>query len=713
MKKYIIFIIEIILLGEVFLGLTNEKRDELFEKYIRKISSDDFNLESYFLGISSLKYDIEKINKLIKDNGFPNEYNFFTATGKTPNIKDQQNCGCCWSMASTTALSYRYFKNGIDIDLSPQEALSCYYRDCVIGNSNKDSHLNLIKNGTITEQCVPFSSGNGTIEECPTTCKDGTEFKRYYAKNAYISYSANENNFYDLVTLIMDQLINFGPVMTGITCYNDFQKLFVNESCPDEVYSYDGVSENLGGHAMVIVGYGFLKNKYYWLIQNSWGEGCDGGLIKIEFGQVGVETISFSEPYIEKEESSKEIKLNLNSVNNMCSLNVSTNSSLDDWKSPLFIRFEDSTNKKNFNYICGVNTLINETKEINCYFETQKIKIANGTYKFKDSESLGRENTFSLDDSFKEISINVFGINSIELIYDYPLYVSEKGSRIIFNYIINGIDDSMPKLLINEKNLTQLKNCKQFGFFNALQMKNENIIYCDLEEDEFNYFKINNKGKIILNKYCGLFYSNVLVEALDKNKYPVFRIKHFSVKVNSFDSTYLNGLIITDIEGSLSEFKDSTSSFGMLVDTEVENKNITAQMQCFFKTPSKVGKYFIISCIIPNINNYDKASNYYLLPYYNIINSLSPFEIFIKNTIQSTDYIPEQENGNSVSPESPESSNSSKKNTIFIIIISVLGLIIIILIFLIIKINRKGKKNDINEASGPLLNNDVTELKSQ
>lgn len=707
MKTYIIFIIDLIILGKVSLEITKKKRDELLEKNIRKISSDDFDFESYFLGNINLKYDINKINNIIKDNGFPEEYNFFKDTGKTPNIKNQGNCGCCWAMASTTALSYRYYKIGIDVDFTPQEALSCYINDCEYGNSNQDSQLNLVKNGTITEECLPFSSGNQSIEECPTSCKDGTDFKRYYAKNVYISKKPNDNNFYEIVTLIMDQLINFGPVMNEITCYLDFQNFFFNESCPDEVYTYDGVSEDLGGHSMVIVGYGFLKNKYYWLVQNSWGKGCDGGLVKIEFGQVGVESISFSEPYIEKEELSKEIDLKLNYVDSNCILEVSTNSSLDDWKSPLFIRFEDLTGKNYFNYICGVNTLINESKIINCYLETQKLKISNGKYKFKDFESLGKENTFFLDNSSKETSFDVYGSNFIENNYDYPLYVSEKGSRITFSYIIKGLDDSIPKLYINEKKLTLLKNCREFSFFNNVQKKINNIIYCDLEEDEFNYFKINYKDKIIYNQYCGLYYSNVLIEKLDTNKYPVFKIRHFSVKINPSNLNIINALIIADIEGSLSEFKESTTYFGMLVNAEIENINRTAQMQCFFKSPSKLDKNFIISCMIVNINNYDKASKYYLLPFYNIINTLSPFEIMIKNTIQSIDYIPAQDKDKS------ESSDSSNKDIIFIMIISILGLIIIILIFLIIKINRRGKKNDINEASGPLLNNDITELKSQ
>ena len=56
----------------------------------------------------------------------------------------------------------------------------------------------------------------------------------------------------------------------------------------------------VGGHAIIVVGYGFLNGKFYWQIQNSWGPNvCDNGFIKIEFGQVNIEVVAFSEPYIE------------------------------------------------------------------------------------------------------------------------------------------------------------------------------------------------------------------------------------------------------------------------------------------------------------------------------------------------------------------------------------------------------------------------------
>ena len=134
---------------------------------------------------SGIKYDIDKITDIFQNLNIPQNYNFIEETNAKVHIRDQGNCGSSWSIASTTALSYRYHKIGIDIDLSPQYPLSCYIRDCENDNYGIDPQLNLVKNGTVSEKCFPYSSEKEIIKECPLSCKDGSELKKYYAKNAY------------------------------------------------------------------------------------------------------------------------------------------------------------------------------------------------------------------------------------------------------------------------------------------------------------------------------------------------------------------------------------------------------------------------------------------------------------------------------------------------------------------------------------------------
>ena len=87
-----------------------------------------------------------------------------------------------------------------------------------------------------------------------------------------------------------------------------------------------------------------MNSKYYWLIQNSWGdEVCDNGFIKVEFGQIGVEGVAFSEPYIHKEIiSPKNIPIHLESIDEECTMDVSTTASFEDWENTLDIGFKNT-----------------------------------------------------------------------------------------------------------------------------------------------------------------------------------------------------------------------------------------------------------------------------------------------------------------------------------------------------------------------------------
>ena len=128
----------------------------------------------------------------------------------------------------------------------------------------------------------------------------------------------------------------------------------------------------MGGHAVAVVGYGFMDDKYYWLIQNSWGpNACDNGFMKIEFGQIGIEYVTFAEPYIEEEgKTPVEIKLSYNKIDDECNIQLSLQQiELNNWKNTLEIIFESEDTKSNFNFQCGVLTFKDINQKVSCYFE--------------------------------------------------------------------------------------------------------------------------------------------------------------------------------------------------------------------------------------------------------------------------------------------------------------------------------------------------------
>ena len=351
MNSNTILLIFSLLIIQVQLRLEPEQRQELLDRLAKKISISDLEKGNHYLyddealtSCQAMKYNVSDIQELLKKYDLPEYFNYFENTGATKNVKDQQRCGSCWSFAATSSLAYRYYKYGLSLSLSPQDGLSCYLPDCDWGNFQIDPELNLVKNGTVTEGCLPYKSGDGkTIPECPTKCEDETEYKRYYAQNAYYAYNSRQDNFYDLVIMIMDQLVTQGPVSAGITVYQDFRDFWKDpEKCLNDVYTFNGTAENTGGHAIAITGYGLLNNKFYWLIQNSWGDKwCDNGFIKVEIGEI--EEFSFSEPNIkEKGKEPVDIEVTLKQKYTSCIFDVES-SSLENWNNTLDITF---TNKE-------------------------------------------------------------------------------------------------------------------------------------------------------------------------------------------------------------------------------------------------------------------------------------------------------------------------------------------------------------------------------
>lgn len=82
---------------------------------------------------------------------------------------------------------------------------------------------------------------------------------------------------------IRRDIYHWGPVTTGFQVYKDFMSWDGKG-----VYKWDGKSENAGGHAVVIVGWGTEVDEDaktstpYWIVRNSWGpEWGDKGYFKI------------------------------------------------------------------------------------------------------------------------------------------------------------------------------------------------------------------------------------------------------------------------------------------------------------------------------------------------------------------------------------------------------------------------------------------------
>jgi C1A family cysteine protease len=182
--------------------------------------------------------------------------------GAVTPVKNQGQCGSCWSFSTTGALEGAYFiRYGKLVSFSEQQLVSCDNRQ----NGGKDMGCNgglmdnafswIEKNGGLcTEADYPYTSGT-TISAgtCETSCAnvDNSQIHSF----ADVPAKSDDN--------MMDTL-NIQPVSIAIQAdQKDFQ-LYKSGV-------YTGVCGTQLDHGVLAVGYGTMNGEDYYLVKNSWG----------------------------------------------------------------------------------------------------------------------------------------------------------------------------------------------------------------------------------------------------------------------------------------------------------------------------------------------------------------------------------------------------------------------------------------------------------
>ena len=689
-RELLIFLVFLELLVVIIQSkMTNKERQNLLNKATQKIDKDFQNVfnksKSFYHDEFSKSYDPSKIKEILNKYDFPLNYNFFNSTNITPIIKNQDQCGSCWAFASTSALAYRYNKLGFNVSLSPQYLLSCYLNQCDEGEYIINAQFALVTYGTVTEECLPYSSGEGVIvDECPSTCKNKNEdMKIYYAKNAYstqLDYYTGD--YYDVVTIILDQLINYGPVVSQIDDYEDFNDLYDAQECPD-IYEYDGESEFYGTHTVVIVGYGYEEqsSKFYWIIQNSWGlEFCGNGFAKIGFGEISVERVSFSEPYIPENNATTSKKINaIFTQKDNCYLefNIGMEEIKDSFK--LFFQNVEKPDSE-FYYQCNLSPEVNTKNEGTCNYDMGNIFSAKGYYKYKNYSSIRNENEYNFNFSSlpKNNQFYYYGIDYIDYIYENFYFVSEEGSSILLYYESDDDLGLASNIYPNENIKTSLSDCK---IIPEKISTNYTYIYCRLKKEEIQYFENDQDLSMTYDIFCGAQEpANLFVYKLDKTKNPLFRVKYFVSTQEKCQ--YCEFKLVANIEGSIKELEDENSFFVLVnINSNDNSEKLTESIYCEIPKLSEIQDNYEISCVLfTTSENSTETSNVELTPYYIPYNFSSPFEIFIENNIKSIKYEDYQNiiapstaetDATSTSPSKEEEKEEENENTIGEILVSI------------------------------------------
>ncbi|NXF28092.1 CATS protein, partial [Rhodinocichla rosea] len=168
----------------------------------------------------------------------------------------QGACGSCWAFSAVGALEAQLkLKTGNLVSLSAQNLVDCsgmYGNKGCAGGFMTEAFQYIIDNGGIeSEESYPYTAQNGTC---------------HYNASAR---AASCSRFVELPegdeAALRDAVATVGPVAVAIDATRP--SFFLYRS---GVFDDPQCSQKVN-HGVLVVGYGSLENKEYWLVKNSWG----------------------------------------------------------------------------------------------------------------------------------------------------------------------------------------------------------------------------------------------------------------------------------------------------------------------------------------------------------------------------------------------------------------------------------------------------------
>ena len=233
-----------------FSDLTNDEFKKLF--------NFDFNKDL------ELKAECDK---MVFSNVFTPVSIDWRQKGAVTNVKDQGQCGSCWSFSSTGALEgiYSIINNKL-YSFSEQELVDC---------SSGFEYGNHGCNGGLMDGAFRYTIDHGLCkeEEYPYTAKKGSCESSSCTPIIKISkcFDVPPNN-----ELALREAVSFQPVSVAIEADTRYF-----QSYKSGVLTGDACGTNLD-HGVLVVGYGTENGQDYWLVKNSWSSSWgDGGYVKI------------------------------------------------------------------------------------------------------------------------------------------------------------------------------------------------------------------------------------------------------------------------------------------------------------------------------------------------------------------------------------------------------------------------------------------------
>lgn len=172
-------------------------------------------------------------------------------------VKDQGQCGSCWTFSSTGASEGAWaIATGDLIDLSEEQLVECatgvqYGSHGCSGGQMEGAFKYLIQNGQCALSSYPYTSGNGKSGSCKS-CSEIAHFSS--------CSDVKPNDQISLKGAVAKQ-----PVAVAIEADTRYFQSYAGG-----ILDSASCGTNLD-HGVLIVGYGEENGEKYWILKNSWG----------------------------------------------------------------------------------------------------------------------------------------------------------------------------------------------------------------------------------------------------------------------------------------------------------------------------------------------------------------------------------------------------------------------------------------------------------